>query len=55
MSAFHEQFGQLAESVLEVQDAYTRTLELLRNLKDKKIKLTQVVVRDDGWDIVDGN
>ena len=51
MSHFHEQYGRLAEENLDLVDAYGRTLELLKNLKEGVILLSQVSVREDGWDV----
>ena len=51
MAKIHELYGQLVEDHAEAVEAYTRTLALLQELKEGKLTLKQITVREDGWDI----
>ena len=51
----YEQYGRQAEKLQEVSEAYLKTLELLRTLKDGKLDIKNVRVEKDGWEVVEND
>ncbi len=45
----YEAFGRQAEQLLEHADAFVKTLELLRLLRDGKVLPSELVVEQTGW------
>lgn len=46
-------FGRQAEQFQSLTEGWGQTLSLLRDLKDGKIKLEQLVLEKDGWHLTE--
>ena len=51
MSRFHEQYGQQAELLMQLQEYFERTQTVLRQLADGEIQPAQIRVSEKGWDV----
>ena len=51
MSKIHEQFGLLTEQFATVQAEAVQLWEILKQLKSGKLKLKQLTIKGDGWEI----
>ena len=51
MSRFHEQYGQQAEMLVQLQEYFERTQTVLRQLADGEIQAAQIRVSEKGWDV----
>ena len=47
----YEQFGRQAEQLQQTTEAFLRTLEALRMIRDGKVLPSQLVVEDNSWHV----
>ena len=45
----YEMYGRQAEQLMERTDAFMRTLDVLRMIRDGKVLPSDLVVEDNGW------
>lgn len=45
----YELYGRQTEQLEQLAEGYRQTLELLRNIKDKKVSIKDVELSDSGW------
>ena len=49
----YELYGKQTEQLEQLSEGFIKTLELLRDIKDKKVNIKNVELSDGGWEIKD--
>ena len=49
----YELYGKQTEQLEQLSEGFTKTLKLLRDIKDKKVNIKNVELSGGGWEIKD--